>query len=158
MSRGVPPTMSGNAAERDSPRATPPHRPRHQITRSISELSSPIRLHRQHHDHVSHARREREREDRTATAATATATAFSQPLIPTLSTMDSMPGSKSEGVTPNMSPMPSRRASILGGDELGAAASRSITREEQVRQEQQKAAARVTYATTAQHYYHLLCD
>lgn len=127
--------MSGNGA--DSPRATPPHRPRHQISRSISELSSPIRLHR--HDHSSHARKEREREDRTA---------LSPPITPALLAMDSISGSKSEGVTPNMSPNPSRRASVLGGapgDDLGGVVSRKISRDEQVRQERQKAAARVTY-------------
>lgn len=32
-----------------------PHKPRHQVTRSTSELSSPIRLHR-HHNHETHSR------------------------------------------------------------------------------------------------------
>lgn len=74
-----------------------PQRPRHQITRSISELSSPIRLHR-HHSHRANKERERD--------------ALS-PVPSNTGVRASLDGSPSVAVTPNLSPNPSRRASIL---------------------------------------------
>ena len=131
--------MSSHGAA--SPRSPPFHRPRHQISRSISELSSPIRLHR--HEHPNQARRDRERDDRTPVPQSA---------VPLLQAMEPPLVSKSEGVTPNLSPNQSRRASILAASDsdvgLGAAVAanqavaRKMTREEQLRLEQQKADAR----------------
>lgn len=56
-----------------APKASPPNRGRHQIHRSITELTSPVRLgkHHQHHIHtshhhhhrMSHHRRDRSRDD-----------------------------------------------------------------------------------------------
>lgn len=92
-----PHTMPNNGSE--SQRDTPPYRARHQITRSISELSSPIRLHR----HQSHRdAKDRDRDGPTPQAAP-----------PQTSGRASLDGSRSDGVTPNLSPSPSRRASIL---------------------------------------------
>ncbi|GAB1310320.1 hypothetical protein MFIFM68171_00530 [Madurella fahalii] len=76
-------------------------RPRHQITRSISEISSPIRLHR-HHSH--RATKERERDTRSPVAQSA---------VPVGQGRRSFEGPRSEGVTPNLSPNASRRTSIL---------------------------------------------
>ena len=67
--------------------------------------------------------------------------------------MESRSGSKSEGVTPNLSPNPSRRPSILAasGDDSGPVTgpgytvARTLPREEQLRQQRQKAAARVAF-------------
>ncbi|KAK4451735.1 hypothetical protein QBC34DRAFT_52279 [Podospora aff. communis PSN243] len=93
--------MSHNGVE--GPRETPPHRARHQISRSISELSSPIRLHR-HHSHHRAKEKEKERErDGRATAPQAAAMVQQG--------RSSLDGSRSDGVTP--SPDPSRRTSIL---------------------------------------------
>jgi len=82
--------------------ASSPHRPRHQISRSISELSSPIRLHR-HHSH--RAPKERDRDVLSPVAQT-TAPANTQGRL-------SFDGPPSAVATPNLSPNPSRRTSIL---------------------------------------------
>ncbi|KAM7207686.1 hypothetical protein V8F20_001953 [Naviculisporaceae sp. PSN 640] len=76
-----------------------PQRSRHEITRSISELSSPIRLHR-HHSH----RANKEREQRDALSPVPSNTGVRASLEG---------GSPSGAVTPNLSPNPSRRTSIL---------------------------------------------
>ncbi|KAK3394200.1 hypothetical protein B0H63DRAFT_39494 [Podospora didyma] len=87
--------MSPNGAE--GFKAASPHRPRHQITRSISELSSPIRLHR-HHSHRAAKEKERDREA----------------LAPVPQSVRlSLDGERSEAMTPNLSPNASRRTSIL---------------------------------------------
>lgn len=82
--------------------ASSPHRPRHQISRSISELSSPIRLHR-HHSH--RAAKERDRDVLSPVAQT-TAPSNTQGRL-------SFDGPPSTAGTPNLSPNPSRRTSIL---------------------------------------------
>ncbi|KAK0751541.1 hypothetical protein B0T18DRAFT_362078 [Schizothecium vesticola] len=103
----------------DGPRDTPPaQRARHQISRSISELSSPIRLHR----HQSHTRvvRDRERDGL-------------NPLSPTAQGRLSLDGSRSDGVTLNYSPEPSRNASrrtsimMASGDDAPAATTAGTT-------------------------------
>ncbi|KAK1830027.1 hypothetical protein QBC39DRAFT_355059 [Podospora conica] len=103
----------------DNARDTPPsQRTRHQISRSISELSSPIRLHR----HQSHTRvvRERERDGL-------------NPLSPTTAQgRSSLDGSRSDGTTLNYSPEPSRNASrrtsimMPSGDDAPAATAGAV--------------------------------
>jgi hypothetical protein len=89
---------------------TSPSRPRHQISRSISELS-PIRVHRHHH------RKDRERDDsihhtQSANAALALQTALLPPRR-SLEVPRTTRGSRSEADTPNMTPDQSRRGSIM---------------------------------------------
>ncbi|KAK0731459.1 hypothetical protein B0H67DRAFT_564874 [Lasiosphaeris hirsuta] len=91
--------MTHNGAE--GPKEIPPQRARHQITRSISELSSPIRLHR-HHSH--RAAKERERDGLNPVLQSA---------IPMAQTRMSLDGSRSDSMTPNLSPNASRRTSIF---------------------------------------------
>ncbi|KAK0631827.1 hypothetical protein B0T14DRAFT_502533 [Immersiella caudata] len=93
--------MSHNGVE--GPRETPPTRARHQISRSISELSSPIRLHRHHSHHRAKEReKERERDGRATVSQTAPTPQQGR---------SSLDGSRSDGAT--LSPDPSRRTSIL---------------------------------------------
>ncbi|KAK4178672.1 hypothetical protein QBC36DRAFT_324333 [Triangularia setosa] len=86
----------------DTSKASSPGRPRHQITRSISEISSPIRLHR-HHSHRVIRERERDALGPIAQSATSLQRPSPQPFEV----------SKSAGGTPNISPNPSRRPSVL---------------------------------------------
>ncbi|KAK1754975.1 hypothetical protein QBC47DRAFT_382339 [Echria macrotheca] len=104
--------MSNNGSE--AAKETPPQRARHQITRSISELSSPIRLHR----HQSH-RAAKDKDGLGAVPQT----------IPPPQGRLSLDGSRSDGVTPNLSPNPSRRASILNtsGDDAPSGAAPSVS-------------------------------
>lgn len=131
--------MATNGA--DSQKQGPPDRPRHQITRSISEISSPIRLHR----HTQHRPRSRDRDDKTAVPQSAT---------PALQGRASLDAARSEGVTPNLSPNPSRRASVLIASEDNATPPTSLaqpvkrlTKEEELQLERERAAARATYVT-----------
>ncbi|KAK4193420.1 hypothetical protein QBC35DRAFT_105572 [Podospora australis] len=76
-------------------------RPRHQITRSISEFASPIRLHRQHSNRAIRDNRD-------------TLSPLVQSPLQSLRNRPSFEGgSKSEGVSPNISPNASRRTSVL---------------------------------------------
>ncbi|KAK4042570.1 hypothetical protein C8A01DRAFT_13870 [Parachaetomium inaequale] len=102
--------MSQNGG--DASKASPPGRPRHQIKRSISEISSPIRLHR-HHSHRA-ARETTERDSRTPAPQSA---------IPVVQGRRSFEWSRSERVTPNLTPSASRRTSLLyaSADEAMAA-------------------------------------
>ena len=107
--------MSHNIGAEGVPRDTPPsHRTRHQISRSISEFSSPIRLHR----HQSHTRAIRDQRERDGLSA----------LSPTPQGRLSLDGSRSDGITSNCSPDPSRNASrrtsilMASGDDAPAAA------------------------------------
>lgn len=97
--------MSQNGGDAPSPKASSPGRPRHQIKRSISEVSGhPIRLHR----HQSHRIvRDTERDTRTPSAPQSAAA-----LVGAQSER-SFDWSRSEGVTPNLTPSASRRTSIL---------------------------------------------
>ncbi|KAL2141220.1 hypothetical protein VTI28DRAFT_2679 [Corynascus sepedonium] len=85
----------------DAAKASSPGRPRHQIQRSISEISSPIRLHR-HHSY--RGGNEGERESRTFAPQSA---------ISAVQSKRSSEWSRSEGVTPNLTPSASRRTSVL---------------------------------------------
>ncbi|KAK3694833.1 hypothetical protein B0T22DRAFT_453550 [Podospora appendiculata] len=99
--------MSHNGVEGSkpgTPSAASPQRSRHQLSRSISELSSPIRLHRHH----SHRDRERERDGLTPVPSNTSSAMASTP-----QNRLSLESSRSDRVTPNLSPNPSRRTSIL---------------------------------------------
>ncbi|KAG7293145.1 hypothetical protein NEMBOFW57_003191 [Staphylotrichum longicolle] len=125
--------MSQNGG--DASKASSPGRPRHQIKRSISEISSPIRLHR----HQSHrATRDTERDSRTPAPQSA---------FPLLQGRRSFEWSRSEGVTPNLTPSASRRTSILyaSADEVMMPAIKALSENGPVNgvvKEQQKAATR----------------
>ncbi|KAK0657223.1 hypothetical protein B0T16DRAFT_55403 [Cercophora newfieldiana] len=121
-------------------RETPSHRARHQISRSISELSSPIRLHR-HHSHHRTAKEKDKESERDARS----------PAPPTRAPMPQGDGSRSDGLTP--SPEPSRRTSILlAADDAQAVMAGTSTAsgpsaaraqlEDVLSKERQKAAAR----------------
>ncbi|KAI6643699.1 hypothetical protein MCOR14_001837 [Pyricularia oryzae] len=85
-------------------------RPRHQIKRSITELSAPIRKHRHSH---SLSRRNDDKASIPQSAAPMMQLG-QQPGM--LQARPSYDGPRSEGVTPyNLSPNPSRRPSIMGG-------------------------------------------
>ncbi|KAK3336794.1 hypothetical protein B0T19DRAFT_454315 [Cercophora scortea] len=91
-----------------------PQRSRHQLSRSISELSSPIRLHR-HHSHrasAKHSDRDRERE-RERDGLTPFPSNTSSAMASTPQNRLSLESSRSDRITPNLSPNPSRRTSIL---------------------------------------------
>ncbi len=97
--------MSQNGG--DASKASSPGRPRHQITRSISELkatkvSSPMRLRRYQSQRVAP---ETEQQDSRAPAP--------QSAIPLGQGKPSFEWSRSEGVTPNHTPSASRRTSVL---------------------------------------------
>lgn len=141
--QGAERTMSRNGG--DASKASSPGRPRHQITRSISEISSPTRLHR-HHSH--RATREAERDARTPAP---------QSTIPGVQARRSFEWSRSEGVTPNLSPNASRRTSILyaSADEvmLPAKAPRDSGLVNGLTREQQRAAARERLASFLQTFF-----
>ncbi|ORY66389.1 uncharacterized protein BCR38DRAFT_484025 [Pseudomassariella vexata] len=111
---------------------------RHQLSRSITELSAPIRLHRHHQlHHQLHQRRQPSRDDGTL-----------QPVSLTIqSPRASLDLPRSEGVTPyTMSTDQSRRTSMLppGAEELGALAAAAVvaSRERQLHEERSQAASR----------------
>lgn len=94
-------TMSQNGG--DASKVSSPGRARHQITRSISEISSPIRLHR----HQSHrAIKDSDRDTHSPAPAP-------QSAVAALQARRSFEVSRSEGATPNLSPNASRRTSVL---------------------------------------------
>jgi len=156
-------TMSAsNGAEQKSAAAS--HlRPRHQISRSISELS-PIHLHRHNHSghhSSSHSRREKperagERDDQIYHSRSAGSAVIFQPRtsleVPRWEGTDSLtPG------TP--SPDQSRRTSALiasGDEQMGHAQeagsgttlyTRKLSRDEEVQEERRKAAVRTRYVS-----------
>ncbi|KAK4136507.1 hypothetical protein BT67DRAFT_416608 [Trichocladium antarcticum] len=91
--------MSQNGG--DAFKASPPGRPRHQITRSISEISSPMRAHRRYsHRAIKQAHRD-------------THSPAAQSAISSSQGRRSFELSRSEGATPNITPNASRRTSIL---------------------------------------------
>ncbi|KAK4162120.1 hypothetical protein QBC43DRAFT_322386 [Cladorrhinum sp. PSN259] len=93
--------MTQNGAE--AFKTSSPARPRHQITRSISEFSSPIsRLHRHNSNRAFKDNRDRE-----------TLSPVAQSTVSGPQARHSYEVSRSEGVTPNASPNASRRASVL---------------------------------------------
>jgi len=123
-------TMSQNGG--DASKASSPGRPRHQIRRSISEISSPVRLQR----HNSHrAVREIARDHRASAPQSAIQARRSFEW-----------SARSEGVTPNLTPSASRRTSVLyaSADEAMPAtkASKDNGSLNGLTKEQQKAVAR----------------
>ncbi|KAK3900929.1 hypothetical protein C8A05DRAFT_16820 [Staphylotrichum tortipilum] len=130
--------MSQNGG--DAPKASSPAgRPRHQIKRSISEISGPIRLHR----HQSHRLvRDTERDTRSPAPQSAAAQGAQSER--------SFEWSRSAGVTPNLTPSASRRTSILyaSADEVIPPPTKTsedsaavVTNGLAMEQQQQKAAA-----------------
>ena len=138
------------AAPADGSKPTPPPRPRHQLTRSISELSSPIRLHR-HHSNRPTKEKDKDTDTRPPMAQS---TLMPNPRV-------SLDRIRSEGMSPSHTPDTSRRASImapanedspaaLGGSPSATAIAKMGTpppippamREELLRRERQNAEAR----------------
>ncbi|RDW88171.1 hypothetical protein BP6252_00203 [Coleophoma cylindrospora] len=119
--------MSGNGIEVYKP--TTPIRPRHQVSRSITETGSFHRHHRPHHHHTN---RHHEKAPQSA--------------HPNLQSNSLADGIKSEGVTPDHSRNASRRTSMLveGADVSTASNARKVEPEKDVREEKEKVAQRAT--------------
>ncbi|KAI5927752.1 hypothetical protein F4810DRAFT_279926 [Camillea tinctor] len=121
--------------------ATSPQRPQHEIKRSASELSSPIKLSR--HQPLHH-RRERSRDDRASLPLPA------NPLIPLSRGSVDLP--RSEGVTPGATTDTSRRLDMFlpgaedAGNHAGApmAHQPSQSKEEQIQGQRRKPASSTT--------------
>ncbi|KAI1487454.1 hypothetical protein F5X96DRAFT_149054 [Biscogniauxia mediterranea] len=119
--------------------STSPQRPQHQINRSASELSSPIKLPRHH---PLHQRRERDRDDRASLSA--------NPAIPL--PRDSLDLPRSEGVTPGATTDTSRRLDMFlpGAEDAGnhagvpMAHQPSRSKEEQIKGRGRKPASSTT--------------
>ncbi|KAH8674542.1 hypothetical protein BGZ60DRAFT_404234 [Tricladium varicosporioides] len=122
------------APERSKPPpiTTTPVRPRHQVTRSITELSTNFpKLHRSHHHHH---RRHQSYKDKEATPFSA---------VPDLQ-INGEQGVMSEGTTPIPSGDVSRRTSVLGvsRDDEEKEKERRVVREGQVAAERERGAQR----------------
>lgn len=142
--------MSNNGVE--ATKQPSPHRTGHQISRSISELSSPIQVHRSHHSEHHHRqlslhrRRDDNRDDKLS---------IPQSTTPSVSGgRTSFEGFRSERASPNPSPNPSRRTSVFVPSEdngvfarYGGPAARGPLTDEEARLEREQAADRVKYAT-----------
>jgi len=126
--------MSSN--DHDAHKQSSAHRSRHQIARSITELSGPIRFHHRHHQHHQHQPRDRD---------------VPLSVAPILQGRLSLDGVRSESGTPSMSPNPSRRPSIKSNDDAVIPPAswnqpvKRISREEELNAERDKVAARTTY-------------
>ncbi|EJT73333.1 hypothetical protein GGTG_10177 [Gaeumannomyces tritici R3-111a-1] len=110
----VPDTASSHGA-------ASPHRPKHQINRSISDLSSPTRFHHHHHSSHHHSHHHAHRQQASISKRDDNSAAPSLP--PPRPSVD-VAISRSEGVTPNITPIPSRRPSILAASGSDDAPSR----------------------------------
>ncbi|KAL8387780.1 hypothetical protein RB595_009677 [Gaeumannomyces hyphopodioides] len=97
--------------------AASPHRPKHQINRSISDLSSPTRFHHHHHSPHHHTHRQQ------ASSGKRDDSSVVPSLPPPRPSVD-LAISRSEGVTPSITPIPSRRPSILAASASDDAPSR----------------------------------
>ncbi|KXH41534.1 hypothetical protein CSIM01_13246 [Colletotrichum simmondsii] len=122
----APPTTAATTSTATAAAAAllPARRPRHQITRSITEFSPPLRMHRHRHSHHHHpmqhalhlnaqSRKDRDRllllDERAPGAASAGG----------LGGRSSFDMTRSEYVTPSRSPDSSRRTSALVGPMIG---------------------------------------
>jgi len=127
--------MSNN--DHDAHKQSSTHRSRHQITRSITELSGPMRLHRHHHPH-HHSQHLPDRDVPSSAA-------------PIPHGRASLDGVRSEGATPNMSPGASRRPSIRSSDDVAIPPAlwgqpvKHISKEEELNAERDRVAAITTY-------------
>jgi len=127
--------MSSNG--HDSQKHGYPSRPRHHITRSITEVTSPVRASRHHHNNGNH--KLRNRDDKGADPASAA------PFIGDRRSLDLF---RSEAVTPSLTPSASRRQSVhmAGEDNVHGTnpdqAARMRTQEEELKLEQGRAIAR----------------
>ncbi|KAI1415965.1 hypothetical protein F5Y13DRAFT_140663 [Hypoxylon sp. FL1857] len=86
------------------PALTSPQRPRHQVKRSITEISSPIKLPRYHHLHHLHQRKDRDNDDHTPMSAA--------PMLQ-LPPRGSLELPRSEGTTPYANPESGLRFGML---------------------------------------------
>ncbi|KAH8910831.1 hypothetical protein BR93DRAFT_923543 [Coniochaeta sp. PMI_546] len=143
-------------------KASSTRRPKHQITRSISELS-PIHLHRHHHtnNHGSHSRRDKherasDRDEQIHHTRSAGPTSILQPR-----TSLEVPRWETADTSGTVTPDDSRRTSALiasGDEQMGATQengtsvgglgttlyTRKLSRDEELQEERRKAAARVS--------------
>lgn len=130
MSTNLPLPPPLDTSNKHTQATTSPTRPRHQVTRSISEFSAFPKLHRpHHHHHPPHvARHHKDRENVPQSAG------------PTLQpTTSETTGTMSEAVTPNDSRDASRRTSVLGlGWEDGESNRERVAREGQLNEEREK--------------------
>ncbi|KAI1082809.1 hypothetical protein F5B20DRAFT_530477 [Whalleya microplaca] len=121
--------------------ATSPQKSRHQVRRSITELTSPIKLPKYHHLHHLHQRKDRDRDDRPPVSPSTTLH-FSQGAL-------ELP--HSEGATPYVNTDSDLRTGMLnpGADDVASAVAtatsqpHSINEEERLRVEKEKAVARI---------------
>ncbi|KAF7874656.1 uncharacterized protein EAF02_008633 [Botrytis sinoallii] len=128
--------MSSNG---DGSKYVSPNKTRHQITRSVSEVSSPpVKPHRSHHHHHHHHHPHIHRRDKDEKSSQSTLQRGFSPSVE----------SKSEGVSPDGSRNGSRRPSILGstvdGFDLFKNNERRPLREGELEAEKQKGAMMAT--------------
>ncbi|KAI1382129.1 hypothetical protein F4677DRAFT_400974 [Hypoxylon crocopeplum] len=123
------------------PVPTSPQRPRHQVKRSITELSSPIKLPRYHHLHHLHHRKDRDNDDHTFLS--------SSPMLHLSRGSLELP--RSEGATPYANSESGLRISMLNSTaedttrSLGLTTPQppSINQDELLREQKEKAASRI---------------
>ncbi|CAJ2501725.1 Uu.00g045780.m01.CDS01 [Anthostomella pinea] len=117
--------------------ATSPQRSRHQLRRSITELSSPVKLPRHHHLHHHHHRKGRDRDDHVSVSA--------GPMshLPRGS-LDLLP--RSEGTTPGVMTDTGSRPDFLQleAENADGAPASSLSKDEQIQKERRKAASATT--------------
>lgn len=144
--------MSGGGAESPSKQPQPPSPTlrRHQVHRSISEVTSPVKRHRDHqhssHHHPHIHRRSGSRDERNTVAPQSAAPVLQ---LPPRGSLD-VPRS-SEGPTPNtLSPSVSCRTSALiqsGSEDVNTGAIPRLSPAEELRRVRETAAARTTFVT-----------
>ncbi|KAI0842022.1 hypothetical protein F5Y06DRAFT_292845 [Hypoxylon sp. FL0890] len=123
------------------PALTSPQRPRHQVKRSITEISSPIKLPRYHHLHHLHQRKDRDNDDHNPLSVT--------PMLQIPRSSVELP--RSEGTTPYANPELGLRFGMVNSaseDALRSAGSTtpqpaSMSQEEVLREQREKAASRI---------------
>lgn len=172
-SHGAGQMMSGSgvsslpAAQRRQPqplagaatKASSPNRARHQIHRSITELTSPVRMgkHNQHHIHTSHHHHHRmshHKRDRSRDDSDEISIPLSAAPVLQYQPRGSLEVPRSEGVTPAaLSANPSRAGSILippGKDNAGGLRGLPAgeDKDEALRRAKDKTVTRTRYVTT----------
>jgi hypothetical protein len=136
--------MSANVPE--VPKLTSPNKPRHQITRSITELSSPIKLHRHHPHHSHHSQHSQQHQHPSRKDRQHQDDRVPQSANPILEGTN-IDLTKSEGVTPNRTPNQSHRASLFvppteNQPTLRSQSGKKTDMEDVLRQEKDKAVSR----------------
>ncbi|KAI1143572.1 hypothetical protein F5Y05DRAFT_157743 [Hypoxylon sp. FL0543] len=123
------------------PSLTSPQRPRYQVKRSITEISSPIKLPRYHHLHHLHQRKDRDNDDHTPSSTT--------PLLQIPRGSVELP--RSEGTTPYANPDSGLRIGMMNAaseDALRSVGTATphpapMSQEELVREQREQAASRI---------------